>query len=436
MHPLLCVLCGKSYVLLIDAEIPRVTPAAAAERSASRGHSCGMIDVIIENHNDNERNASRHFRNSAVILEFPMGFPHTDMASRRSTAIRQVSRWPRRPSDFDRWPGWLLLLLGLLPGLALGWLAIQSTIATGLLILLLIPAAGRAGWRPRLVWDEHSLPVGLQPDSDGGQSLPESPTPPYPIQDQMIELMALPAGRFWMGSDQRLDPDSYADERPRHRVRLSAFAIARRPVTRGLYRQVMSDAPSSWSTDDSDDDLPANALDWEQALLCCNALSVQAGLQPCYRRRLWRWVCNWRASGYRLPTEAEWEYACRAGTESRWFWGDYASKADTFAWFNANSDGKPHPVGEKAPNPWGLFDMSGNVWEWCWDRWQGHYLLAGRRNPHGPLLGVGRRVLRGGSFVLQPRYLRSAARLWDLPEGRLALIGFRCVRGSVRQHDH
>jgi sulfatase modifying factor 1 len=358
------------------------------------------------------------------------------MASRRSTAIRQVSRWPRRPSDFDRWPGWLLLLLGLLPGLALGWLAIQSTIATGLLILLLIPAAGRAGWRPRLVWDEHSLPVGLQPDSDGGQSLPESPTPPYPIQDQMIELMALPAGRFWMGSDQRLDPDSYADERPRHRVRLSAFAIARRPVTRGLYRQVMSDAPSSWSTDDSDDDLPANALDWEQALLCCNALSVQAGLQPCYRRRLWRWVCNWRASGYRLPTEAEWEYACRAGTESRWFWGDYASKADTFAWFNANSDGKPHPVGEKAPNPWGLFDMSGNVWEWCWDRWQGHYLLAGRRNPHGPLLGVGRRVLRGGSFVLQPRYLRSAARLWDLPEGRLALIGFRCVRGSVRQHDH
>jgi hypothetical protein len=117
------------------------------------------------------------------------------MASRRSTAIRQVSRWPRRPSDFDRWPGWLLLLLGLLPGLALGWLAIQSTIATGLLILLLIPAAGRAGWRPRLVWDEHSLPVGLQPDSDGGQSLPESPTPPYPrvsksqgILDRLLNL--------------------------------------------------------------------------------------------------------------------------------------------------------------------------------------------------------------------------------------------------------
>jgi hypothetical protein len=137
MHPLLCVLCGESFVLPIDAEITRFTPAAATERYISRGHSCGMIDVIIENRNDNERNASRHFRNSAVILEFPMGFPHTDMASRRPTAIRQVSRWPRRPSDFDRWLGWLLLL-GLLPGLALGWLAIQSTIATSLLILLLI----------------------------------------------------------------------------------------------------------------------------------------------------------------------------------------------------------------------------------------------------------------------------------------------------------
>jgi formylglycine-generating enzyme required for sulfatase activity len=326
-----------------------------------------------------------------------------------------------RSSKTDRWPGWLLLALGLIPGLALGLVALRSPIATGALVLLLVPAVRLAGQRLRLVWDEADLPTGLR-----------AAAPPYPIRDPLIELMALPAGRFWMGSDARLDPDSYASERPRHRVRLDAFAIARTPVTRGLYREVMGEASSQWADDGRDAALPATHLDWTQALLFCNALSLRAELRPCYRRRLGRWICRWRARGYRLPTEAEWEYACRAATETRWFWGDDASAADRFAWFRDNSGGVPHPVGAKAPNPWGLFDMLGNVWEWCWDRWRGHYRRAGRNNPHGPLLDR-RRVLRGGSFGVGPRRLSSADRVRNQPENRFGSVGFRCVRGSVRQ---
>jgi len=113
-------------------------------------------------------------------------------------------------------------------------------------------------------------------------------------------------------------------------------------------------------------------VSWFDTVSFCNALSQQVGLQPCYRIDGTHVAWDTNADGYRLPTKAEWEYACRAGTASKWFFGDNPTSVDHYAWFAANTNYKVQPVGEKASNPWGLHDMNGNVWEWCWD-WYNTY---------------------------------------------------------------
>ncbi len=140
-----------------------------------------------------------------------------------------------------------------------------------------------------------------------------------------------------------------------------------------------------------------------------------------------------KANGYRLPTEAEWEYAVRAGTKTRWFFGDDDAELGRYAWFSGNAGNRVHPVGEKESNPWDLHDMIGNVWEWCWD-WYGDYSkdTAAVIDPIGPLTGVCR-VLRGGAYWSGARRLRSADRIRHEPENRSDDIGVRCVRGPRRQ---
>jgi formylglycine-generating enzyme required for sulfatase activity len=175
---------------------------------------------------------------------------------------------------------------------------------------------------------------------------------------------------------------------------------------------------------------PAVNVGWLAAVEFCNRLSKREGYRRCYYRLFGRWFCSWRADGYRLPTEAEWEYACRAGTKTRYSFGDDPDRLDRYAWFNEGFFETAHEVAQKLPNPWGLYDMHGNVWEWCWD-WIGSYSDKAATDPHGPTKPDSNqpdRVVRGGSFDDPPVDLRSAFRDGGHPEGRYGFHGFRCVR--------
>jgi sulfatase modifying factor 1 len=381
--------------------------------------------------------------------------------SKAAVVAARLRSWPRRLrsrgppksiADLDDLPTPLFVVLGLVPAAGLAWLAMRSPLATALLVALIPAVAAWQGRRVRVVW-EHGIPaeveavaplkrrpvaVGVVDEAEGTSSAdfgaaPE-PGPPYRLHDPLIELMALPGGTFWMGSDKALDPGAYDDELPRREVGLAPYAMAIAPITRGIYRSLMQAAPGDWGKDKDEGNLPANDVSWEDGVRFCNTLSRRSGLTPCYREAGGGWACDWGADGYRLPTEAEWEYACRAGTDTPWFWGVEEKDADRHAWYAGNSGDRVHPVREKVPNRWGLHDMAGNVREWCWDWYADTYDPRDRDNPRGPAKGE-YRMLRGGSFIDVPRFLRSAVRRRVGPGVRAAVIGFRCVRGSVRQPD-
>ncbi|MEO2033591.1 MAG: formylglycine-generating enzyme family protein, partial [Planctomycetaceae bacterium] len=157
---------------------------------------------------------------------------------------------------------------------------------------------------------------------------------------------------------------------------------------------------------------PVEQVSWDDAVEFCRKLSSRA------EEKSAGWV-------YRLPTEAEWEYACRAGTTTAYSFGDSEFELGEYAWFRENSNGTTHPVGEKRPNGWGLYDMHGNVWEWCQD-WYADYPSGALRHPMGPSTGS-YRVFRGGSWNFPARYCRSAFRFLHTPVNRYNFLGFRLV---------
>jgi formylglycine-generating enzyme required for sulfatase activity len=291
-------------------------------------------------------------------------------------------------------------------------------------------------------WAKDAEPVFVQPEAESqprkATKEPEPEPEPQIVEPQLVEpldMVALPGGTFLMGSSDS-DQDAYDNEKPQHEVAVSTFLISRFPITRQLYRRILEQSLPEWDRDATDDQLPANHVTWFQAVAFCNALSEYFSLSPCYRingEHVEQVEWDRNADGYRLPTEAEWEYACRAGSTSKWFFGDDAKELDRYAWFTGNSGDKVQPVGKKDPNLWGLHDMSGNVWEWCWD-WFAEYSSSPTQmlnDPTGPESGT-RRVLRGGSAWLNPRRLRSADRDWYEPTFRDADDGFRCVRRPRR----
>jgi len=315
-------------------------------------------------------------------------------------------------------------------GIALGWSGEPWTLAAGATLLV------GAGWlvasaEPVAVVERRGkLPAAVPllpaqaPALPPPLAKPRPPQPPAPLSEA-LGMVDLPGGRFWMGSAAR-DPRAYPEEHPRHEVEVGPFAMAKYVVTQKLYREVMNSNPGSHNGAD----LPANNMSWFDALRFCNALSVRERLLPAYRIGEGDApVVGWdpTADGFRLPTEAEWEYAARAGTTSAYSFGDDEALLGEYAWWSRNAEGKPHPVGTRKPNPWGLFDVHGNVYEWCWDEY-GSY---DERRPSG-----GTRVVRGGSFWHSfPRDLRSAYRHWHPPEKRYLLIGFRCARGGPASPD-
>ncbi|ETW96562.1 MAG: hypothetical protein ETSY1_26145 [Candidatus Entotheonella factor] len=322
--------------------------------------------------------------------------------------------------DLQRHAEWWPLALGGVLGLCIGTGALAGIggfLGAGLCVLLL----GVVGW---LVKDAE--PVWIRAEG----SIISQEQPEAPVWVEPLEMVELDGGTFYMGSAAD-DDEAYEDEQPQYEATVSAFAISPYLITRELYRELMVNTPSAWDRDEADERLPANHVTWFNAVAFCNALSESVGLVPCYHIEGERVSWDRDADGYRLPTEAEWEYACRAGTVSKWFFGDDAAALDRYAWFAENSEFRTHPVGEKEPNPWGLYDMIGNVYEWCWDGY-GAYDYQPVTDPTGSDRSNAR-VLRGGSAWVFSRFLRSADRYWFEPAFRLDFLGFRCTRRSHRQ---
>ncbi len=234
-----------------------------------------------------------------------------------------------------------------------------------------------------------------------------------------MKFRLIPAGDFLMGSPES-DEMALANERPQHRVHISRdFYLGATEVTHAQFERVMSENWSQFRSAGTrpervvginTDDFPVEQVLWKDAVDFCKKLTDLPSEKE--QRRV-----------YRLPTEAEWEYACRAGSSERFCFGHDVSGLADYAWFEANSERRPHPVGQKLPNAWGLHDMHGNVFEWCHDVY-GPFDPDPATDPTGAT-SEGPRVFRGGGWYYPPRFSRSADRCQGWPDVGFAFLGFR-----------
>jgi formylglycine-generating enzyme required for sulfatase activity/predicted Ser/Thr protein kinase len=269
------------------------------------------------------------------------------------------------------------------------WLALGGVglLATVILLCVYVPPMFKNGTTSTTNGTETTKPSG----KTGTETLPNG---------VKLEMVEIPAGSFKMGSTNGSD-----DEKPVHDVTISKpFEMGKYEVTQAQWQAVMGNNPSDFKGCNS---CPVERVSWDDVQEFINKLNAKND-----------------GYEYRLPTEAEWEYACRAGTT-----GDYAGNLDSMAWYGENSGGKTHPVGTKQPNAWGLYDMHGNVWEWCQD-WYGAYSSNAVIDPTGAISGS-YRVFRGGSWRGNAAGLRSAYRGNSSPVYRYDSLGFRLVRTAL-----
>jgi formylglycine-generating enzyme required for sulfatase activity len=242
---------------------------------------------------------------------------------------------------------------------------------------------------------------------------PDIPSPgeitPGPIAG--MEFAYMPSDTFLMGSSQS-DPDAESDEYPGHIVIIAApFEIMTIEVTQAMWEGVMGSNPSFFAGDDR----PVEQISW---IDCQEFVAAMNALDP--------------GHGYRLPSEAEWEYSCRAGTITRNYWGDDPGYdlIGSYAWFSGNAAGETHPAARKAPNGWGLFDMSGNVWEWCEDTWHDDYTGAPSDGSAWLSPAGFYRVGRGGSWGYTAPFCRCANRGIFNTDYTCNYLGLRLVRSA------
>jgi len=257
-----------------------------------------------------------------------------------------------------------------------------------------------------------------------------------------MEMVYIEGGTFAMGTPES-EEKRESDEK-QHKITVSSFWMGKYEVTQKQYKKVMGSNPSYFTGTGQDlSNLPVENVTWYDAVEFCNKLSEKNGLEPYYKidknkedpdnknsvfKDQFKYtVAILGGNGFRLPTEAEWEYACRAGTTTAYYWGDEID--DNYLWCYSNSGKETHPVGEKKANRFGLYDMSGNAWEWCFD-WYGEYGSV-INDPKGADSGM-YRVLRGGSWnTFYYLLLRSADRDWSNPGFRnYNYCGFRVVRSA------
>ena len=241
-----------------------------------------------------------------------------------------------------------------------------------------------------------------QPARQAQQQKPAASTsrPKVSLDEIMRNMVYVEGGTFTMGAtSEQQNPDD--DEKPTHRVSLSSFYIGKYEVTQALWKAVMGSNPSNWKGDN----LPVENVSWNDSQTFLRKLNAMTG------------------KNFRLPTEAEWEFAARGGNRSRGYQYSGSNVLSDVAWYDDNSGRKTHNVGTKAPNELGIYDMSGNVWEWCQD-WYGDYHGYSQTNPTGPSSGS-LRVLRGGCWIIRARFCRVADRSHLTPDGRLIFLGFR-----------
>ena len=260
------------------------------------------------------------------------------------------------------------------------------------------------------------------------QNIDDPVTKPHEYEDSIcikclsIEAVQIPSGTFSMGPD--IDSVTFT-------VTLNSFKMCKFEVTQEQFELVMGYNFSSFGSYITEGEvkgkLPVENVSWFEAVLFCNRLSEIEGLTPLYTMAVnqntgYAVTADWTNNGYRLPTEAQWEYACRAGTTTDWFC-ENEDDLDNYAWFQENAGSMPHQVGKKLPNDFGLYDMHGNIWEWCWDVW-GAYPTE----PQTDYLGVSSgdsRVWRGGCYFDAANNIKSTWRSSNPQAYRMNDIGFR-----------
>jgi formylglycine-generating enzyme required for sulfatase activity len=225
-----------------------------------------------------------------------------------------------------------------------------------------------------------------------------------------LQFVLIPAGEFLMGSADS-DPQGENNEKPQHRVRITKpFYLGKYKVMQDQWDALMGSNSSAFRGPQ----YPVNAVSWDD---CQTYIKKLDDKFPPHRGK------------FRLPTEAQWEYACRAGGTTEWSFGDDVSKLGDYAWCRTNAEESIHPLGQKKPNAWGLYDMHGDLWEWCADSYDRRYYASSPAvDPAGPSPN-GYRVLRGGSWNLGPEYARSARRSWLGQNVGSFLHGFRLAMG-------